>query len=285
MEYAFSQTISGAALNGFANAAEGLQGEGDLIDQLVAASNGLLDEGNEAFSDLFELLNGFFNGSGDLQSLFAGLEELGIVDPGLLDGLHGHSDGAVVQQQSVSISIQLEFSFSSETIVVQQSDPLTLDLDDDGIELTSYQKGARFDISATGRSVTTAFVTGGDAFLALDRNGNGRIDNGAELFGDQRGASNGFEALQVLDENGDGLIDGNDSAFDELLLFRDNGNGVTEKDELFDLASAGIRALELAYENTNIAAQGGNRISQLAAYHRLDGSHGTLADAVLNFVV
>jgi hypothetical protein len=88
----------------------------------------------------------------------------------------------------------------------KQQDPIVFDLDGDGIELTDTANGVRFDITGTGKAVQTAWVRGGDALLAWDRNGNGKIDSGLELFGDQRGATNGFEELRKLDTNSDGFI-------------------------------------------------------------------------------
>lgn len=170
-----------------------------------------------------------------------------------------------------------------EQATVQQADPLVLDLDDDGIELTDHTQGAVFDIAGTGAAVRTAFVNGGDAFLALDRNGNGRIDNGGELFGDQRGAANGFEELRRLDSNRDGVLDANDADYNRLLLFRDNGNGISEANELVGLSDAGIAAIDLAYANVNEAAAGGNRLAQTATYRRHNGATGRAGDALLNF--
>ena len=60
-------------------------------------------------------------------------------------------------------------------------------------------------------------MTGGDAFLAIDRNGNGSIDDGTELFGDQNGAAHGFAELAKFDSNHDGVINAQDDDFDKLL--------------------------------------------------------------------
>src|SRR5690606_21416172 len=115
--------------------------------------------------------------------------------------------------------------------------------------LTSYRDGARFDILGNGSKQQTAFVTGGDAFLALDRNRDGIINDGTELFGDQRGAANGFEELRKLDTNGDGKISAADKYYDKLLLWIDNGDGVSEPGELKGLRAAGIESLSLHYAN------------------------------------
>jgi len=160
-----------------------------------------------------------------------------------------------------------------------------LDLDGDGFEFTDVAGGASFDLLATGRAQRTAFVTGGDAFLAIDRNANGRIDDGAELFGDQRGVANGFEELRKLDSNRDGVIDAADERFDDLRLFRDNGDGRTDPGELARLADYGVSAIDLNYVNREEAASGGNRLAQIASFRFADGRIGRAADALLNLIV
>lgn len=83
-------------------------------------------------------------------------------------------------------------------MAVQQSDPITLDLNGNGVELTNYTNGANFDITGSGTKVNTAFVTGGDAFLAINGNGNGHIDSGKELLAtrtERTMASRNYESL------------------------------------------------------------------------------------------
>jgi hypothetical protein len=289
--FSFSGSISASALGGFANGAENSQHDGNTFDKLVQAAGYLLDESNDVFSQLFELLNGFFKSEGDFQTRFnellSGLQQLGLVNGAAGAGSGGAAPAGTaqfVQASRTEVNFQFEFSFVSESIQVQQADPLVLDLDGDGVELTSAYEGARFDITASGRMSRTAFVTGGDAFLAVDRNGNGIIDDASELFGDQTGFANGFEALRVFDSNNDGQIDAQDDAFDSLFLFRDNGNGKTEAGELLSLAQAGISSLSLNYQDVDLAAAGGNRIAQVGEYRRADGTTGVLADALLNYL-
>jgi len=249
---------------------------------------------DEIANEIFSLMHDLVQGGGELrerlQKFIDELEALGLFGnaeaPALLEGMGGASESQFQAQNSV---MQLEFEFEYTEItqvrgeIVQEADPIVLDLDGDGIELTSYRNGARFDITGTGNAVNTAFVTGGDAFLAIDRNGNGRIDNGTELFGDQNGAANGFEELGKLDSNGDGRINRLDEGFDTLRLWRDDGDGRTEDGELITLAQAGVEEISLGYRNVNQVAAGGNRIAQIASFMRADGSRGTAADAILNF--
>lgn len=137
-------------------------------------------------------------------------------------------------------------------------DPLIIDLGRKGIELTSVDNGVYFDLDNNGFAEKTAWIGTEDGFLALDRNGNGRIDNGGELFGDQvtlkNGATSasGFEALAELDDNEDGIINNNDSAFNDLCVWIDsNHNGISESNELKTLNELGIVSIDLNHTNIN----------------------------------
>ena len=289
--FEMSMTISGAALNGFANAAEGLSNYGDLFDQLMTMAFDLLQGSEEHFNEALS----FFDGSilADAGNSFA--ETFAQIRETLLGAMGSLGQGtpppAEGQQTSGAASIQLEFHFefsASVTVTVQegqvqQSDPILFDLDGDGYELSHHTQGANFDILGNGQSARTAFVTGGDAFLALDRNGDGIVNSGRELFGDQNGAANGFEELRKLDTNGDNVIDRRDADFGRLLLFRDDGDGRTEDGELLTLAEAGIESISLNYSNVDLRTAGANRLGQIASFRRTDGTTGGAADAILNF--
>lgn len=90
-------------------------------------------------------------------------------------------------------------------------------------------------------------------FLALDRDGNGKIDNKNELFGDQdNDKNNGFDALKELDSNKDGVVDAKDRKFAKLLLWNDkNGDGVSQPEELQGAAKAGIVKISLKYKRNH----------------------------------
>jgi len=284
-------SISAASLRNFASESEAAAGDDELIGRLLEFTNQLLEKADALFNEFFSGLTGGNIGEG-IESLFAEFQDSFLSGDFFesLQGLFGEGAAPAGGGNSTAVAAsQLEFSFSASFEVtaegkVQESDPIVLDLDGDGIELTSYTNGARFDILGTGSIQQTAFVTGGDAFLALDRNGNGRIDSGLELFGDQRGARNGFEELRRLDTNGDGRITGDDVDFDALTLFRDDGDGETEEGELIGLRDAGISAIDLNYAEVNLRAAGGNRIEQIAQYQRNDGTYGRAADAILSYI-
>jgi hypothetical protein len=289
--FELSITISGEALVNYAGASEELADQEDLLNKLLEFANGLLDKADDLFNEFFSTLAG--GGTSSFEDLFHKLQQQ--FGGGMLDALsrllgEGTAAAPGATSASGSAAVQLQFSFSASfemqtEVAVQQSDPIILDLDGDGFELTHHSKGARFDILGNGSQQNTAFVTGGDAFLALDRNGNGSIDSGAELFGDQRGAANGYEELRKLDDNRDGVIDAKDAAYDSLLLFKDDGDGKTEDGELITLREAGIAEISIQYANVNENAAGGNRMAQLASYRRTNGNIGRAGDAILNYTV
>ncbi len=137
--------------------------------------------------------------------------------------------------------------------------PIVIDLDNKGIELGQAGVGVYFDINADGVRDHMQWVRrGGDeGFLALDRSGNGLVDNGAELFGvgtplvlEGRNAPNGFVGLAQYDArelggNDDGLITNADAIWPQLRIWVDlDANGVATYSEMRSLKSVGITALE-----------------------------------------
>jgi len=164
-------------------------------------------------------------------------------------------------------------------------DPIILDLDGDGLETVGLAANIHFDHDGDGVLTKTGWAGRDDALLAWDRNTNGSIDTGAELFGDftvlPNGtlAPNGFAALAALDANGDGIIDANDPAFAELKLWRDaDQNGKTGTGELISLADAGIVSLNLANTLKNQSLSNGNTLSREGSFTRADGSTGAMGE-------
>lgn len=149
--------------------------------------------------------------------------------------------------------------------------PVVVDTDGDGFEFTSAEGGVSFDLDADGHADRVAWTAADsdDAFLFLDRNGNGRVDNGTELFGNVTPQAyapvpNGFVALALYDDpihdgNGDGLVDGADAVYYRLRLWRDaNHDGASEPGELHTLESLRIDSISLAYKESRRQDSHGN---------------------------
>ncbi|MCG6537659.1 MAG: C40 family peptidase, partial [Syntrophales bacterium LBB04] len=167
-------------------------------------------------------------------------------------------------------------------------DPLILDLDGDGIETVASTNGAYFDHDGNGFAERTGWTSAHDGLLVMDRNGDGIINNGGELFGDQtilhngRMATDSFQALSDLDDNGDGRIDTNDTAFSQLKIWQDrDGDGYSSADELKTLAEMGINALNTTHGITNTPDGHGNTQIQAGTYIKTDGTTGQMGGVVL----
>ncbi|WP_298644450.1 hypothetical protein [uncultured Cardiobacterium sp.] len=162
-----------------------------------------------------------------------------------------------------------------------QYDPLTLGLNGNGLETLAANDhdGAMFDHERLGIRTATGWVHGNDGILVYDRNGDGKINNGGELFGDNTllkdgsTAAHGFAALAELDENGDGKVDAADSAFDKLGVWRDlNHNGISEEGEISSLADVRMQSLNLAYKNADQNLGNGNTLAEVGSYTDADGN-------------
>jgi hypothetical protein len=134
--------------------------------------------------------------------------------------------------------------------------------------LTSAAEGVLFDINADGALDRVSWTEAGSdiAFLVFDRNGNGRIDDGKELFGtvtpltDGSRARHGFDALRNLDGNGDGWIDASDPIFPLLRIWLDRDhNGMSEPGELSTLPANGITTVYTTYRDSPRTDENGNR--------------------------
>lgn len=150
--------------------------------------------------------------------------------------------------------------------------PVLIDLGGANIVLTSLRGGVLFDIEPGGAIEQVAWTVpqSADGFLALDRNGNGIIDDGSELFGNNTpqppsADPNGFRALAVFDRpdqggDSDGWLTERDAVFSQLRLWRDaDHDGLSEDDELFPLSVAGIKAIELSYVESRRRDRHGNQ--------------------------
>lgn len=155
-------------------------------------------------------------------------------------------------------------------------DPLVLDLDGDGVELTALGSSATmFDLDNDGVAERTGWVGPHDGMLVHDANRNGMVDGVAELFGSAN--VDGYDELKTIDANNDGRIDASDPAFADLLVWRDlNADGVSSADEMLTLAQAGISRLDLAFTQSNSDAAG-NVVARAGSYVRTDGTTRAMA--------
>ncbi|WP_447863805.1 calcium-binding protein [Kluyvera sichuanensis] len=163
--------------------------------------------------------------------------------------------------------------------------PIILDLDGDGIETRGLQDGIFFDHDGNQFAENTGWVGADDGLLVLDRNNNGEIDTGQELFGsntrlnDGSLAKNGYAALQELDSNQDGIINQDDEAWQQLQVWQDrNGNASVDEGELLSLEDAGIAAINTGYKNSNLVDQQGNAHKQTGTVIMQDGTINQSAD-------
>ena len=164
--------------------------------------------------------------------------------------------------------------------------PIVLDLDGNGIQTVSLlNSNGKFDLLGSGKGIDSGWISSGDAFLAIDIDGNGKIESLNELFGGTSKGT-GFAKLASFDTNADGLLDAQDAAFAELRVWTDiNGNHQTDDGELKTLAEAGVASLKTSFvELPAIDAEGNLHLERSSATLD-DGSLIDMTDVYFNVSV
>lgn len=231
-------------------------------------TNGLEEKISDAYEDCEEMHDAYNNANDDAQEYRDSFDEDGnYMDPdknagdgmGGAAGDAGNAEGAKV-------------------------DPLILDINKNGFDIETKKYGAHFDLNCDGFAEKINW-TRKDAILALDKNHNGAIDDGSEVFGDYHlladgiKAKNGFEALAQYDTNGDGVIDENDEIFDQLRLWVDeNGDGVSDQGELKSLKDMHIKAINLDYDYVNQPTGTEALIGNVATFVYEDDTVGNIGE-------
>jgi hypothetical protein len=174
---------------------------------------------------------------------------------------------------------------NGETVTL--SAPIILDLDGQGVETaTADQSDAWFDIDGDGAVDDTSWIGATEAFLFLDRDGNGTVSGIGELsfIDDTDGAMSDLEGLRAFDSNEDGLLSAEDTRFDAFRLWQDrNGDSIAQGCEILGLSEAGVRSIDLAANATNGAWEFGvTAIVNRGRYTRTDGTAMDYVDAVLS---
>ncbi|MBX3647524.1 MAG: hypothetical protein KF766_07665 [Rhodocyclaceae bacterium] len=175
-------------------------------------------------------------------AIIAPATAVGVIGVGIVGGAFaalGHALG---------VKAWVSNTFESAQRFLHGRDPLILDLDGDGLETVGVAAGVLFDHDGDGVASGTGWVSSDDGFLVLDRNGNGQIDNGRELFGDATPlagggtAADGFAALAQEDTNADGRVDSLDANWSNLRVWRPQPGTGFRRAANFTLGSLGIAA-------------------------------------------
>jgi Ca2+-binding RTX toxin-like protein len=167
--------------------------------------------------------------------------------------------------------------------------PLMIDLDGGGIQTTSLEQGVHFDHDSSGFAEKTGWIAGNDGFLVWDKNDDGKISNGNELFGEftylstGQWANNGYKVLQDMDENQDGKVDASDIDWSHIKIWVDqNHNGISDAGELHSLGEYSIASISTSYTyDPDAVDANGNRPEMTGQYTTSDGQTRATVDYML----
>ena len=157
--------------------------------------------------------------------------------------------------------------------------PVALDLNGDGVQTTGAARTVAFNVDDSGYLKNTAWLNNSDGFLFLDRNLNGQIDGGKELFSNSTVAlsGRGLNGMRWVDSNYDGSLSALDPVWNELKVWQDaNGNGAADAGETRTLAQLGITSLNYAMGTFERNGQ----VSELSSPDLVADTEGTITYTV-----
>ncbi|MFN9630409.1 MAG: calcium-binding protein [Cyanobacteriota bacterium] len=227
--------------------------------------------------------------SDSLANTLKAIALIAVAYPGIIaDGVQNIFNNILDDTSQYITDLESAITRMIDNFVLSQTirSPLALDLDGNGIvDTINKSLGIHFDLDGNTFAETTGWIASGDGLLVLDRNGNGEIDNGFELFGDNTvlangaKAANGFLALAELDANADGRIDALDEAYNQLQIWKDsNSNGIVNQGELLTLSQASVQSLSTAFISQSFIDAEGNHHLQVGGYMLTDGSSRVMND-------
>ena len=209
-----------------------------------------------AYAEAGDYENASYEIAGLAGRLYGGLwgAEFGFAAGGIAGAIIGGIAGAIVGDEAIRTGANWLFDLFNP--LFRRCEPLVFDLNADSVRLTSITgSSVFFDLDSDGFAERTGWVSSEDGLLALDINGNGKIDNGSELFGTP--TIDGYTILRELDSNADGFISSADNRFSDLLMWRDvNQNGISEASELASLDQWGIVTIDLNATKSSVSRAG-----------------------------
>jgi hypothetical protein len=211
--------------------------------------------------------------------------DLAVLSTSAIQGLNTTQISALTASQVCALTTTQYAALTTTQIgSLAMATPIVLDLNGDGINTLSVKAGVKFDILANGSSIQTGWVAPQDGLLVADRNQDGVINDGSELFGsstllnDGTKALDGYQALAQFDSNSDGVVNRQDTDFNKLSVWTDrNSDGATETGELKTLAELGITQLSVQAEEVR-ESNAGNLVGLKSTYQTADGNQHASAD-------
>ncbi|MCA6220383.1 hypothetical protein [Photorhabdus antumapuensis] len=181
------------------------------------------------------------------------------------EGGHASYSGITLNLEKTPNQILKQLFPNPKKVTKTYRTPLVIDLNGDGVQTVTSELGVVFDFNGQGQKVNTGWVDANDSLLVWDKNNDGLINRGSELFGEDsqlssgEKAQHGFMALADIDSNQDGIIDNQDVTWNALKIWQDrNLDGLSTPDELKSLEETDIKSMQLNYQEINYFDLQGN---------------------------